>query len=96
VSVKRQDLLKHFQDNGFFLLREGRKHSIYSDGTTVIPIKRHRTIDRITTSCADKPESLRSSNFDHNTPRNHEIHETHERNARLTPRLFSCHSCSSW
>lgn len=48
MSVKRRDLIKHFQQNGFSLLREGRKHSIYTNGTRVVPIKRSRVIDRVT------------------------------------------------
>jgi hypothetical protein len=31
VSVKRRDRIKHFQQHGFSLLREGRRHSIYSN-----------------------------------------------------------------
>jgi len=31
MSVKRRDLVKYFEDNGFYLLREGKKHSIYSN-----------------------------------------------------------------
>jgi mRNA interferase HicA len=48
MSVKRKDLIKYFEKNGFYLLREGRKHSIYTNDEKTIPIKRHRTIDRIT------------------------------------------------
>jgi mRNA interferase HicA len=48
LSVKRRDLLKYLKDNGFFLLREGKKHSIYTDGKKIIPVKRHRVFDRIT------------------------------------------------
>jgi len=48
VSVKRRDLIRYLEENGFYLLREGRKHSIYTDGVRVIPIKRRRTLDRIT------------------------------------------------
>jgi hypothetical protein len=48
MSVKRRDLVKYFEDNGFVLLREGKKHAIYAKGTTAIPIKRHRIFDRIT------------------------------------------------
>jgi mRNA interferase HicA len=48
MSVKRRDLIKHLEDNGFTLLREGKKHSIYSNGDRTIPIKRHRIFDRIT------------------------------------------------
>jgi predicted RNA binding protein YcfA (HicA-like mRNA interferase family) len=48
VSVKRRDRIKHFQQPGFSLVREGRRHSIYSNGIRVVPIKRKRTIDQIT------------------------------------------------
>ena len=48
MSVKRRDLIKYFEENGFYLLREGGKHSIYTNGTKTIPIKRHHTLDRIT------------------------------------------------
>ena len=48
MSVKRRDLIKYFGKTGFYLLREGAKHSIYTNGTKTLPIKRHRTLDRIT------------------------------------------------
>jgi len=48
VSVKRRDLIKHFEENGFYLLREGRKHSIFTNGIKVVPVKRKRELDRIT------------------------------------------------
>jgi mRNA interferase HicA len=48
MSVKRRDLVKYLQDHGFELIREGKKHAIYSDGRKVIPVKRCREIDRIT------------------------------------------------
>ena len=48
MSVKRRELVKYFEQNGFSLLREGKKHSIYTRGKRTIPVKRHRTLDRIT------------------------------------------------
>ena len=48
MSVKRRDLVKYLEQNGFSLLREGKKHSIYTKGERTIPVKRHRTLDRIT------------------------------------------------
>jgi mRNA interferase HicA len=48
MSVKRRDLIKYLEEHGFSLLREGNKHSIYSNGDKTIPIKRHRIFDRIT------------------------------------------------
>ena len=47
MPVKRRDLIKHLEENGFYLLREGGKHSIYTNNQKTVPIKRHRTIDRI-------------------------------------------------
>ncbi|MCU7241703.1 MAG: type II toxin-antitoxin system HicA family toxin [Microcystis aeruginosa WS75] len=41
MSVKRRDLIKYFEENGFYLLREGGNHSIYTNGEKTIPIKRH-------------------------------------------------------
>jgi predicted RNA binding protein YcfA (HicA-like mRNA interferase family) len=48
MSVKRRDLIRHLEDHGFWLLREGAKHSIYTNGYKVVPVKRHRVLDRIT------------------------------------------------
>ena len=48
MSVKRRDLVKYFEGNGFYLLRQRRRHSIYTNKVKTIPIKRDRTIDRIT------------------------------------------------
>jgi predicted RNA binding protein YcfA (HicA-like mRNA interferase family) len=48
LAVNRRELVKYFEDHGFHLLREGQKHSIYTNDLKVIPIKRHRTFDRIT------------------------------------------------
>ena len=48
MSVKCRDLVKYLEQNGFSLLREGGKHSIYSNGVKTVPVKRHRTLDRVT------------------------------------------------
>ncbi len=48
MSVKHRDLVKYLESYGFYLLRDGRKHSIYTNGIKTIPIKRHRTLDKIT------------------------------------------------
>jgi mRNA interferase HicA len=48
MSVQRRELVKHLEEHGFRLLREGAKHSVYTDGERTIPVKRHRTLDRIT------------------------------------------------
>jgi mRNA interferase HicA len=48
MSVKRRDLIKYFEANGFHLIREGKKHSIYTNNVITLPVKRHRILDRIT------------------------------------------------
>ena len=48
MSVKRRDLILYLEKHGFHLLREGAKHSVYTNGDKVIPVKRHRQFDRIT------------------------------------------------
>jgi len=59
MSVKRRELIKYLEQNGFYLLREGRKHSIYTNNERTIPIKRHRTIDRITANELCKQAGLK-------------------------------------
>ena len=46
MSVKRSELVRHFEQHGFTLLREGANHSIYSNGVKTIPIKRHLRASR--------------------------------------------------
>ena len=48
MSIKRRDLIKYLEDRGFYLLREGGNHSIYTNGDKILPVKRHRLLDRIT------------------------------------------------
>jgi predicted RNA binding protein YcfA (HicA-like mRNA interferase family) len=58
MSVKRKDLIQYLEENGFYLLREGGKHSIYTNKLKTIPIKRHRTLDRITANALCKQAGL--------------------------------------
>ncbi|HDL85532.1 MAG TPA: addiction module toxin, HicA family [Candidatus Acetothermia bacterium] len=51
MSVKRRDLVRYLEQNGFSLLREGGKHSIYSNGVKTVPVKRYRTLDRVNELC---------------------------------------------
>ncbi len=48
MSIKRRDLIRYLEENGFRLLREGGNHSIYTNNKKTVPVKRHRTLDRIT------------------------------------------------
>ncbi|MBA3060220.1 MAG: addiction module toxin, HicA family [Nitrospirae bacterium] len=59
VSVKRADLIKYLEENSYYLLREGGNHSIYTNNDKTIPIKRHRTIDRITANALCKQAGLK-------------------------------------
>ena len=59
MPVKRRDLIRYFEENGFYLLREGRKHSIYTNKDKTIPVKRHRAIDRITANELCKQAGLK-------------------------------------
>jgi predicted RNA binding protein YcfA (HicA-like mRNA interferase family) len=58
MSVKRRDLVKYFEANGFSLLRQGKKHEIYTNGERTIPVKRHRIFDRITANQLCKQAGL--------------------------------------
>ncbi len=42
--MKRKGLIKHLEENGAFLLREGRRHSIYAKGRFRTEIPRHNEI----------------------------------------------------
>lgn len=59
MSVKRIDLIRYFAENNFYLLREGKKHSIYTNDKKMIPIKRHPTLDRITANEICKQAGLK-------------------------------------
>ena len=58
MSVKRRDLVRYLEENGFYLLREGSKHSIYTNAIKTVPIKRRRTLDRITANELCKQDGL--------------------------------------
>ena len=60
MSIKRRDLVKYLEQSGFALIRDGAKQSLYSDGTRLIPVKRHRIIDRITANQLCKQAGLPS------------------------------------
>ena len=59
MSVKRIDLVKYLEENGFWLHREGGNHSIYTNGVKTIPVKRHRIFDRITANEICKQAGLK-------------------------------------
>jgi predicted RNA binding protein YcfA (HicA-like mRNA interferase family) len=48
VSVKRRELVRHLEKNGYILFREGARHSIFYKGDIMVPLKRRTQIDNIT------------------------------------------------
>ena len=58
VSVKRKELIKYLEENGFYLLREGGNYSIYTNDIKTLPVKKHRIIDRITANAICKQADL--------------------------------------
>ena len=48
MSVKRKDIVRLLEANGFRLIREGGNHSVFSNGEKMVPVKRHNQFDRIT------------------------------------------------
>ncbi len=59
MSVKRRDLTKYLEEHGFYVLREGSNHTIYTNNEKTIPVKRHRTLDRITANELCKQAGLK-------------------------------------
>ena len=43
--MKRRDLIKKLEQNGWYFLRAGTNHDIYSNGKRIEPIGRHIEID---------------------------------------------------
>ncbi|MBR0316695.1 MAG: type II toxin-antitoxin system HicA family toxin [Synergistaceae bacterium] len=49
MSVKRRDIIRHLEKNGWYFQREGGNHTIYTnENGRSIAIKRHKIFDRIT------------------------------------------------
>ena len=48
MPVKRADIVRLLERNGFRIVREGGSHTIYSNGQITIPVKRHKQFHRIT------------------------------------------------
>ena len=47
MLLKRSDLIKLLEKNGWFLKRNGGEHDIYSDGNRSEAIPRHREINEL-------------------------------------------------
>lgn len=42
--MKRKELIKRLEQNGWYLKRSGGNHDIYTDGNRIEPIPRHQEI----------------------------------------------------
>ena len=45
MSLKRRDLVKLLEKNGWYLKRNGGNHDLYTDGKNIEPIPRHLEIN---------------------------------------------------
>ncbi len=59
IVLKRKDLIKLLQKNGWQLKRSGANHDIYSKGNKNEPIPRHREINEILAKAIVKRNALK-------------------------------------
>ena len=45
--MKRRDIVKRFEKAGWYLLREGSEHTVYTNGEKIEQIPRHREINEM-------------------------------------------------
>ncbi len=57
--MKRKDLIKMLKDNGWWLLREGSNHDIYTNGTKLEPIPRHNEINELLAKAIIRRQGLK-------------------------------------
>ena len=57
--MKRKDLLKLFEKNGWWIEREGGNHTIITDGKNREPLPRHKEINEITARAIIKRRGLK-------------------------------------
>lgn len=57
--MKRRDLIKLLEKNGWFLLRNGANHDVYTDGTKCEPIPRHNEINEMLAQAIIRRNQLR-------------------------------------
>ena len=57
--MKRKDLIKMLKDNGWWLLREGSNHDIYTNGAKMEPIPRHNEINELLAKAIIRRQGLK-------------------------------------
>lgn len=56
--MKRRDLIKMFEKKGWWLLKHGGNHDIYTNGTDIEPVPRHKEINEMTAKSIIKRRGL--------------------------------------
>ena len=57
--MKRKDLIKLLEKNGWYLVREGANHSVYTNGEKCEPVPRHSEINEMTAKAIIKRNNLK-------------------------------------
>lgn len=57
--MKQKDLIKLLVHNGWYLLRNGANHDVYTNGTAMEPIPRHREINEQLAKAIIKRQGLK-------------------------------------
>lgn len=57
--MKRRDLIKLFEKKGWYFLREGGRHDIYTNGSKEEPIPHHREINEMLAKSLIKKHGLK-------------------------------------
>jgi len=57
--MKRKDLIKLLEQNGWYLLRNGNNHDIYTNGQSTEPIPRHKEISELLAKAIIKRQGLK-------------------------------------
>ncbi|HCW79769.1 MAG TPA: toxin-antitoxin system, toxin component, HicA family protein [Ruminococcaceae bacterium] len=57
--MKRKDLIKKLEKNGWWKIREGANHDIYTNGKKSEPIPRHNEINELLAKAIIKRQGLK-------------------------------------
>ena len=57
--MKRRDLIKKLEANGWYLLRHGDNHDVYTNGVASEPIPRHKEINELLAKAIIKRQELK-------------------------------------
>lgn len=57
--MKQRDLIKLFEKNGWYKIREGANHIVYTNGEKSEPIPRHKELNELLAKAIIKRQGLR-------------------------------------